>query len=131
MATSSSLTIFTTIWPGGHRLDDDGADRLLADLLREAAHHFEGDVGFEQRAPHLAEGRGDVGFRERTPTGEPREDTGQAVGQAFEHRLALRTYWNRPADETRRTCSAASKALIADANLSRQSGLQNPTTDPL
>ena len=85
----------------------------------------------EQRAPHLAEGRGDVGFRERTPTGEPREDTGQAVGQAFEHRLALRTYWNRPADETRRTCSAASKALIADANLSRQSGLQNPTTDPL
>ena len=47
---------------GRDRLDDGGADRLLAHALGEAAHHLERDVGLEQRAAHLAHRRVDVGL---------------------------------------------------------------------
>ena len=48
---------------GRDRLDDGGADRLLAHLLGEAAHHIERDVGLEQRAAHLAHRGIDIGSR--------------------------------------------------------------------
>ena len=48
---------------GRDRLDDGGADRLLAHALGETADDVERDVGFQQRAAHLAHRGVDVGFR--------------------------------------------------------------------
>jgi hypothetical protein len=72
---------------GRHRLEHDGADGLLLHPVGEAADHLEGDVGLQQGAAHLAHGGGDVGLGQGAPAGEPREDAGEAVGQAFEHAL--------------------------------------------
>ena len=48
---------------GRDRLDDGGADRLLADVFGKTSDHVERDVGLEQRAAHLAHRGIDVGFR--------------------------------------------------------------------
>src|ERR1700744_4681088 len=64
VAISSSWTIFTTIWPGV-------TDRLFADALGKASHHIERNVGFQQRASHLAHRGVDVGFRQRATPRQP------------------------------------------------------------
>ena len=55
------------------------ADRALLHLLGEGARDVERDVGFEQRAPHLAQRRVDIGLRQRAAPGQPVEDPLQAV----------------------------------------------------
>ena len=51
---------------GRDRLDDGGADRLLADAIGEASDDLERDVGLEQRAAHLAHRGVDVLLGQRT-----------------------------------------------------------------
>ena len=58
---------------GRDRLDDGGADRLLADAIGEASDNVERDVGFQQRAAHLAHRGVDIGFRQRTAARQPIE----------------------------------------------------------
>ena len=50
---------------GRHRLDDVLADRLGLHRLGEVLDHVERDVGFQQRAAHLAHGLGDVAVGQR------------------------------------------------------------------
>ena len=69
---------------GRHRLDHGGADRLLADLVGEAADHVERDVGLEQRAAHLAHRGIDVGFRQRTAPRQPVENATKLFRQIVE-----------------------------------------------
>ena len=63
---------------GRDRLDDGGADRLLADAIGEASDDVERDVGFQQRAAHLAHRGVDIGFRQRTAARQPIEYRHQA-----------------------------------------------------
>ena len=58
---------------GRDRLDDGGADRLLADAVDEASDDLERNVGFQQRAAHLAHRGVDVGFGQRTAARQPIE----------------------------------------------------------
>ncbi len=69
---------------GGHRLDDGGADRLLADALGEAADHFERDVGFQQRAAHFAHRGVDVLFGQRTAPRQTIENATKPFRQIVE-----------------------------------------------
>src|SRR4029079_12215098 len=50
---------------GRDRLDDGGADRLLADAISEISDDLERNVGLEQRAAHLAHRGLDVLFGQR------------------------------------------------------------------
>jgi hypothetical protein len=50
---------------GRDRLDDGGADRLLADAIGEISDNLERDVGFQQRAAHLAHRGIDVALGQR------------------------------------------------------------------
>ena len=70
---------------GRHRLDDGGADGLLAHLVGERAHDFERDVGLEQRAAHLAHGRVDVGLGERAAARQPIQNAAKLFRQIVEH----------------------------------------------
>ncbi len=74
IVTSSSWTIFTTIWPGVTELQHLGADGARAHLVGERAHHLERDVGLEQRAADLAQGRVDVLLGQRAAARELVED---------------------------------------------------------
>ena len=84
--TSSSWTIFTTIWPGVTDLMHVDADRALLHLLDEGARHFERHVGLEQRAAHLAHRLVDVGLGQRAAPRQAVEHSGQAIRQVVEHR---------------------------------------------
>ena len=59
---SSSWTIEITVWAGVSDLQHLLADRALAHRGDEVAHDLEVDVGFEQRAAHLAHRLVDVGL---------------------------------------------------------------------
>ena len=54
-------------------------------LVGEGAHHVERDVGFEQRAAHLAQRGVDVGLRQRAAPGEPVENAAKPFRQRVEH----------------------------------------------
>src|SRR2546430_9127885 len=71
---------------GAHRFHGDHADRTLAHALHEPGRDFEADVGLEQVAPHLAQRLGHVLLREHSPTGEPLESGGQALGEGRKHK---------------------------------------------
>ena len=58
--------------------------RLFADAVDEAAGHVERDVGFEQRAAHLAHRGIDVGFRQRTAPRQPIENAAKPFRQIVE-----------------------------------------------
>ena len=62
---------------GRDRLDHLDADGLLLYLVDEGARHVERDVGFQQRAAHLAHRRIDVGFRQRAAPRQAIENAGQ------------------------------------------------------
>ena len=79
MATSSSCTILTTIWPGVTDLHHLLADGLGLHLVGEVAHDLERHVGLEQRAAHLAHGLADVAVGQRAAPGELVEDARQAI----------------------------------------------------
>ena len=68
----------------GHRLDDGGADRLLPDTVDKASGHVERDVGFQQRAAHLAHRGVDVLFGERTTARQPIENATKLFRQIVE-----------------------------------------------
>jgi hypothetical protein len=70
------------------RLDHRGADRFLAHLLGEAAHHVERHVGLEQRAADLAHRGIDVGLAERAAPRQAIENSTQAFRQAVEHAIS-------------------------------------------
>src|SRR5262249_33977332 len=61
------------------------ADRALAHLVDEAAHHVEGDVRLEQGPPHLAQRRVDVRGGERPAPGQAGENAAELFRQAVEH----------------------------------------------
>ena len=69
---------------GRDRLDDGGADRLLADAIGEASDHVERDVGFQQRAAHLAHRGIDIGFRQRAAPRQPIENATKLFRQIVE-----------------------------------------------
>ena len=69
---------------GGHRLDNGGADRLLADPLGEVSDHVERDVGLEQRAAHLAHRGVDIGLAQRAAAGQPIENATKLFRQIVE-----------------------------------------------
>ena len=58
---------------GRDRLDDGGADRLLADAVGKTSDNVKRDVGFQQRAAHFAHRGVDVGLRQRTAARQPIE----------------------------------------------------------
>ena len=58
---------------GGDRLDDGSADRLLTDAVGKISDNLERDVGFQQRAAHLAHRGIDIGFRQRAAARQPIE----------------------------------------------------------
>ena len=72
--------------PGRHRFDDLDPDGLALDLVAEGARHIERDVGFEQRAAHLAQRRVDVGLGERAAPRQAIEDAAEPFGERIEHR---------------------------------------------
>src|ERR1041385_5601680 len=71
---------------GAHRFHGDHPDRALAHALHEPGRDFEADVGLEQVAPDLAQPLGHVLLREHSPTGEPLENGGQALGEGRKHK---------------------------------------------
>src|SRR5213594_1243473 len=71
---------------GAHRFHGDHPDRALAHALHEPGRDFEADVGLEQVAPDLAQRLGHVLLREHSPTGEPLESGGQALGEGRKHK---------------------------------------------
>ncbi len=80
MATSSSLTILTTIWPGVTDLTTSWPTAFLRTSSVNVAHDLECDVGLEQRPADLAHGLRHVAVGQRAATGELGEDAGQSVG---------------------------------------------------
>ena len=74
-----------------HRLDDGGADRLLADLIGEAAHHLQRDVGFQQCAAHFAHRRIDVRLGQRAAARQPIENATKLFRQIVEHEPLIQT----------------------------------------
>jgi hypothetical protein len=81
---------------GGHRLDDLGADRAVADLVGEGADDLKRHVGLEQGAAHLAHRLLDVGLAQRAAALEAVEDAGQSCRQAFEHAGSNRVISGEP-----------------------------------
>ena len=69
---------------GSDRLDDGGTDRLFADAIGKASDDVERDVGFEQRAAHLAHRGVDIGLRERTAPRQPIENATKLFRQIVE-----------------------------------------------
>ena len=68
-----------------HLAGRDRAHHVLADRLRlhavdEVAHHVERDIGFEQRAAHLAHGFRHVSLAQRALAGELVEDGAKPLG---------------------------------------------------
>ncbi len=64
------------------RLDRPGdfrAHGARANLFGKGAHHFERNVGLDQRAADLAQRGLHIGFAERTSPGDPGKDLAQAV----------------------------------------------------
>jgi hypothetical protein len=59
---------------GLDRLQDGGADGLLAHLVGEGAHDFQRHVGFEQRTADLAQRRRDIGLGQRATAGQAVQD---------------------------------------------------------
>ncbi len=64
---------------GLDRLQDLGADGLVAHVVGEGADDFERHVGLEQRTAHLAQRRRDIGFRQRATAGQAVQDGAKAV----------------------------------------------------
>src|SRR3989442_602784 len=75
-----------TLLTGSHRFHGDHPDRALAHALHEPGRDFEADVGLEQVAPDLAQRLGHVLLREHSPTGEPLESGGHALGEGRKHK---------------------------------------------
>ena len=73
------------------RADDVGADRLRPDLVDELADDRQGDVGFEQGGPHLAQGRVDIGLGQRTTPPKLVENIAQTLAKTLEHRAPVRS----------------------------------------
>ena len=72
------------------RLDHRDADRVLPHLLDEGAHDVERDVGFEQRAAHLAQRRVDVGLGQRAAPRQAIENSAKPFRQIVEHSVSDR-----------------------------------------
>src|ERR1700743_2657960 len=90
VATSSSWTILTTIWPGVTDLTTvapTACSRTRSVKLRttsSAAAAPGRDVGLEQRAAHLAHRGIDIGLRERTAPRQPIKDATKPFRQIVE-----------------------------------------------
>ena len=74
---------------GRDRLDHLDADGALFELVDEAAHHVEGDVGLQEGAADFARRRIHVGSRQGTPPRQAVENAGKPFGQAVEHQISL------------------------------------------
>ena len=70
---------------GRHRLDHGSADRLLANFFGKTSDHVERDVGFQQRAAHLAHCGVDIGLGQRPAPGQPIENATKFFRQIVEH----------------------------------------------
>ena len=90
--------------PGRHRFDDLDSDGVAFDLVDEGARHVERDVGFEQRAAHLAQRRIDVGLGERAAPRQAIEDAAEPFGERIEHRAFPRDLVLVPFPVTSSSC---------------------------
>jgi hypothetical protein len=71
------------------RLDDLGADRLLAHPVGETADHFQRHVGLQQRAADLAHGFRHILLRQGAAPGQVVEDGSKPVLEIFKHCVVL------------------------------------------
>ena len=94
---------------GRHRLDHLDADRALFHLLGEAARHIERHVGFQERAPDLAQRRVNVRFRQRAAPRQAVEDSVQAFRKTVEHRQLSSVTTKSPEGASR--CRAVASGL--------------------
>src|SRR3546814_15786615 len=67
------------------RTQDILADRKFGDLIDEAAHDGQRDVGFEQGDSHFAHRRAHVGLGQRTAAAELSENIAKPIAQTVEH----------------------------------------------
>ncbi len=89
------------------RADHRFAERLLAGLVDEVAHHRQGDVGLEQGDAHLAHRRVDVLLGQHAAAGKPVEDAGKPIAQTFKHSdLATFSACVRPSEHLPTTTKA-------------------------
>ena len=104
-AASSSLTIFTTCWPG-LRLSSTPAPRQRSlTCVGELLDDLEVDVGLEQREPDLAHRAVDVGLGQLAARADAGERVLQAIGELVEHRavqLTRRAAYSRTSEQRRR-----------------------------
>ena len=109
---------------GRHRTDDFRPDRPRPYFVGEGPHDVEGHIRLEQGAAHLAKRGVDILLGERAAARQTVEDGGEFVGKALEHVYSIPFTMSGLS----RSASALSKWLVAASNLSRQPGLQKPTT---
>ena len=86
--------------PRGDRAQDIVADREFGDLIDEAAHDGQRDVGLEQGDSHFAHRGAHVGLGQRTATAELPENIAKPVAQTIEH--SQNPCLRRPQRKTRR-----------------------------
>src|SRR3546814_3321808 len=67
------------------------ADRKFGDLIDEAAHDGQRDVGFEQGDSHFAHRRAHVGLGQRTAAAELSENIAKPIAQTVEHAPQIRS----------------------------------------
>ncbi len=70
---------------GLDRLQHRRADRLFAHAVGEGAHNLKCNVGFQQRAAHLAQRSSDIRLAERAAAGQPVKDGTKPFLKVLEH----------------------------------------------
>ena len=120
ISTSSSWTILTTCWPGvTERITSWPTARALH-LFDEGAHHFQRDVGLDQRAADLAHRLADVGLRQRAALGQPVEDAAEALLQGVEHCLSFTARFLADSRIVANAVRTRGRNALADADLRDQ-----------
>src|SRR3546814_5641625 len=128
------------LWPRGDRAQDILADREFGDVIDEAAHDGQRDVGLEQGDSHFAHRRAHVGLGQRAAAAELPENVAKPIAQTVEHApqiLVTRpATQNTPVSETSptsgirgqcfpsRTSICPKRKMRADAAASTQMGMQ-------
>ena len=95
-SASSSLTIFTTCWPGIEAVEDPRAQAALSHLRGELLDDLEVDVRLEQGEADLAHRAVDVGLGQLAARANAGERLLQAIGELVEHECVQLTRRGRP-----------------------------------
>ena len=73
----TSLTIFTTCWPGETLASTSWPTARSRTLAMKSLHHGQRHVGVQQREADLAQRVVDVGLAQRAAAAQPVEDAGE------------------------------------------------------